>query len=87
MEKGTIKPLRDLVLIELDQREQKTGAGIFIQKAWEDAVNSATVVEVGPEVTSCKKGDRIMINPYAYIDLNGMENTKLIRQEDILANV
>lgn len=85
MKEGTMKPLRDLLLIELDTPEDKTN-GIFMTKAWEDAVTLATVIEVGAKVKDIKKGDRIHINPYAYIDLTGSEQ-KLIREGDVLAHV
>lgn len=80
-----IKPLRDLLLIELDKPEEKTASGIFMQKAWEDAISSCTVLAVGPECTM-KKGDRIHINPYAYIDITGSE-LKLIKEGDVLGYV
>lgn len=85
MSKGTIKPLRDLVLIELDQPEKETITGILLNKAWEDAVSSATVLDAGPDA-SLKKNDRVHINPYAYIDITGSE-FKLIKEGDILGHV
>lgn len=85
--KGTTmtKPLRDLLLIELDQPEEQNN-GIFISKSWQDAITSATVLAVGKEVKDIKKGERIHINPYAYIDLTGTEH-KLIKEGDVLGYV
>ena len=85
MKEGTMKPLRDLLLIELDTPEDKTN-GIFMTKAWEDAVSRCTVLEVGPNVQDVKKGDRVHINPYAYIDITDSEY-KLIKEADVLAHV
>lgn len=81
-----IKPLRNLLLIELDKPEDQNDAGIFMTKSWEDAITSATVLDVGPEVKDLKKGDRVHINPYAYIDLTKSEY-KLIQEGDILGHV
>jgi co-chaperonin GroES (HSP10) len=74
-----MKPLRDLILITLDDKEQQTESGLFITKSWEDAVNTATVDEVGPEVTAVKKGDHVTINPYAVL------NGRFIKEKDIIA--
>lgn len=79
------KPLRDLILIELDKPQEENN-GIFMTKAWQDAVTSATVLQVGKAVKDIKEGDRIHINPYAYIDLTGTEE-KLIREGDVLGYV
>lgn len=80
-----IKPLRDLLLIELDKPEEKSASGIFVTKAWEDAISSATVLEAGEKAT-IKKGSRIHINPYAYIDITGSDY-KLIKEGDVLGYV
>lgn len=79
------KPLRDLILIELDKPEEQNN-GIFMTKAWEDAVTSATVLAVGKTVKDVKEGDRVHINPYAYIDLTGTTD-KLIKEGDVLGYV
>ncbi len=81
-----IKPLRDLILIQIDEPIKQSKTGIFLAKAWEDAVNTATVQEIGPEVTVCEKGQRILINPYAYIDITGT-TLKLIKEVDVLGHV
>lgn len=79
------KPLRDLLLIKLDEKEEQTN-GIFIAKAWEDPITSATVLAVGKGVKDIKEGERVHINPYAYIDLTGTTD-KLIKEGDVLGHV
>jgi co-chaperonin GroES (HSP10) len=74
-----MQPMRDLVLITLDDKETKTESGLFITKSWEDAVNTATVDEVGPDVQMVKKGDHVTINPYAVL------NGRFIKEKDIIA--
>jgi co-chaperonin GroES (HSP10) len=56
-----------------------------VTKAWEDAISSCTVVEVGADCT-IKKGDRVQINPYAYRDITGSP-LKMIKEDDVLAYV
>lgn len=81
-----IKPLRDLLLIQLDEPKKQSESGIFITKAWEDAISSCTVLEVGPAVKTVKKGDHIHINPYAYLDITDSE-LKIIQEGDVLGHV
>lgn len=77
-----IQPLKDLLLIKLDERKNTTAAGIYIKEAWESAINSGEILEVGPEAT-VKKGTRVIINPYALLEC-GMKETFLIKEADIV---
>lgn len=86
MEMTRIQPLRDLMVIVLDEPRKTTASGIFMAKAWEDAVNTAHIVAVGPDVKQCRIGEHILINPYAYIDLTGISE-KLIKEGDVLGYV
>lgn len=81
-----MQPLRDLLLIKLDEKQEKTAAGLLIQEAWKGPVSSATIENVGPEANNFKKGDRVIINPYAVIDLPETAD-KLIKEGDILCRV
>ena len=81
-----MKPLRDLVYMELDEREEQQN-GIFITKSWEDTIVTGTVKAIGPDVKSVKVGDHVMFNPYAYLDITDNANHKLIPESDILSHV
>lgn len=78
-----MKPLRDLLLVELETDERKSATGLFIKEAWAKPRNQATVVEVGPQVENVHVGQIITINPYAVIDVT--KDQKLIREGDVLA--
>lgn len=89
-----MKPLKDLIVIKLDEKptERKSSAGLFLpQEKWEKPRNIATVVEVGPDVNKgvqstavmITEGKRVVFNPYAVLDTDE-ENTKLIREKDLL---
>lgn len=80
-----MQPLRDLLLIELDEIPETTTSGIFMKKAWETPMNIATVLEVGPD-TKTKKGTRVVINPYATLETTE-KRTKFIREKDVLSHV
>jgi chaperonin GroES len=82
-----MKPLRNMVYMELDERPEQTNTGIFISKSWEDTIVTGTVKAIGPEVKSVKVGDRVMFNPYAYLDILDDERHKLIPEIDILSHV
>lgn len=82
-----MKPLRDIVYMKLDEREEKTNTGIFITKSWEDTIVTGTVVAVGSDVKSVKAGDHVMFNPYAYLDIVNDPAHKLIPESDILSHV
>lgn len=79
-----MKPLKNLLLIEVEPREKKTESGLYLKESWEAPKNIATVKEKGPLVDSVDTGQRVMINPFAVIDTD-QENVKLIKESDILA--
>lgn len=78
-----IKPLRDLLLIRIEEKSEQTASGLFLApEKWEKPRNVAEVLAVGPEV-ELKVGTTVVINPYAVIDTQVKEE-KLIREKDIL---
>lgn len=87
MTKGTtIKPLRDLLLIKLDEIAKQTKTGLYVEHGWEKTQSTATILAVGNDVKNFKKGDRVMINPYALLDVDSDGETyQFLREGDILA--
>ena len=88
-----IKPLKNLLLIKIDPNkgEKQSSSGIIYKEAWERPSNVAEVLEVGPLVADFKKGDRVIINPYAVIDLHTstmdsqeLQLQKIIKETDVL---
>lgn len=80
-----MKPMRDLIVIEMNEQEKETKkGGLFYQAPrWAKPTNIGKVVEVGPEVRSVEVGKYYLINPYSVIDTED-KRTKLIREGDVL---
>lgn len=78
-----MKPLKDLLVIKLHEKDSTTSSGFIIKEAWEKPQNIATVVAVGPDVTGIAVDTDVVINPYAVIDTEEKE-IKIIREKDIL---
>ena len=82
-------PVRDLLLITMEKEEDKqTEAGVFIPKSrWNENRPIAIVEAVGELVEAFKVGDKVLINPYAVIDIQGEDKLSIIKQKDIIAHV
>ena len=88
-----MKALHNLVVIKIEDKSvEKTAAGLVIPKdKWGEKQNVATIEEINIEVEPGrtgallpKKGDRVLINPYAVLD-TPEKGIKLIAYQDILA--
>jgi co-chaperonin GroES (HSP10) len=80
-----MKPLKDLILIEMqDQAKEKKVGNLWVQPPkWAKPTNVGTVLQKGPEVTSVAEGDSVLINPYAVLDTEE-KFIKLVREKDVL---
>jgi co-chaperonin GroES (HSP10) len=83
-----MKPMRDLIVIEMNVQEKETQkGGLFYQAPrWARPTNIGKVVEVGPEVKSAEVGKYYLINPYSVIDTED-KIIKLVREVDILCQM
>lgn len=82
-----LKPLKDLVLIQVEDKNAptQTAAGITIPPAqWAKPSSVATVTAIGRDVQEIQVGRQYVINPYAVIDTKDAL-IKLIKEKDILA--
>ncbi|MFA4028599.1 MAG: hypothetical protein GDYSWBUE_000615 [Candidatus Fervidibacterota bacterium] len=90
-----IKPLRDKVLIKVEEEEEKTAGGIYLPDTAKEKPQRGIVVAVGDgKVTdegkvipiSVKVGDRVIFSKYAgtEIKLNG-EKHVILSADDIYA--
>lgn len=75
-------PTRDIVLIEADKPPEKSASGILLVEDWRTLPPTGTVIEVGPEVTTVKKGDRVVFERYASIILD--KDQRLCKEDHIL---
>lgn len=76
-----MKPVRDLVLIQADSAKTQTESGILVQEEWKTLPLIGEILEVGPQVTQVKKGDRVTFNRYSSIILE--KDQRLCKESQI----
>jgi chaperonin GroES len=96
MEKVTIKPLADRVVVRPLEREEKTASGIVLPDTAKEKPQEGEVVAVGPGryedgkriAPEVKVGDRVIFSKYAGTEVkyNDVEYM-VMRESDLLAVV
>ena len=92
-----LKPLRDRVVVERAEAEEKTAGGIVLPETAKDKPKQGKVIAVGPgrvldsgETMACevKKGDVVLFSSYAgnEVDIDGKE-LLILEEKEILAVV
>jgi chaperonin GroES len=92
---ASLKPLRDKVVVERSEAEQKTAGGILLPDTAKDKPKEGTVVAVGPgrvldngevKPLEVKKGDRVLFGGFAgsEVKLDGKE-LLILSESEILA--
>lgn len=83
-----MKPMRDLVLVEISQEpKEKEKGGLFYQAPrWAKPQNIGKCIETGPNVTTVEAGKYYLINPYSVIDTED-KTIKLVREGDVLCQM
>jgi len=90
MEKISIKPLGDRVVVQPEPAEEKTASGIIIPDTAQEKPLAGTVVAVGSgtgdEKMEVKPGDKVLYGKYTgtEITLDGKDYL-IMRQSDLLA--
>lgn len=92
----TIKPLSDRVVVQMEEAEETTKAGIILTNSAKEKPQVAVVIAVGPggvvdgieTEMLVDVGDRVLLNKYAGTEVKVDEKEYIIvRQSDILAIV
>ena len=94
---ASLKPLRDRVVVERSEAEEKTAGGIVLPDTAKDKPKQGTVVAVGPgrvlengevKALEVKKGDRVLFGAFAgnEVKLTGKEYL-VMSESEILAVV
>jgi co-chaperonin GroES (HSP10) len=79
-----IYPLRDLVLIKVDDAAQKTASGLLVSQEWKSLPPTGVVVAIGPEVKGRDfVGVRVVFERYASVVLDG--GYRLCKESHLLA--
>jgi chaperonin GroES len=92
---SSLKPLRDKVVVERSEAEDKTAGGILLPDTAKDKPKQGTVVAAGPgrilesgevKALEVKKGDRVLFGGFAgsEVKLNGKEYL-ILNENEILA--
>lgn len=76
---------KNLVCIEVDEPEETTENGVYIQEEWKSQNPTGRVVAVGSGVTFCKPEDRVFFERYTAIQTPFGKNTRICREDAILA--
>ena len=85
-----IRPLADRVVIEPQEAQTRTAAGLYIPDSAKEKPQKGIVVAVGPgkadEPMEVKVGDTVLYGKYAGVELT-VEDKKylIVKQSDILA--
>ncbi|HED53902.1 MAG TPA: co-chaperone GroES [Phycisphaerales bacterium] len=93
-----IKPLHDKILVERDEPEQTTAAGIIIPESGKERPKTGTVVAVGDGALNTetgeripltiKEGQRVIFTSYAGTEVKfGDDEYLIMSEDDILATV
>jgi chaperonin GroES len=83
----TLKPLKDRVVAIVEKPLEKTKSGILLGEAKEKPAY-AVVESVGPEVSSVKKGDKIVYKEYSTTNIKIDDIDYIIlKEEDVLATM
>lgn len=83
-----INPLADWVVAEAVKSESKTAGGILLPDNAKEKSKVATVLAVGKDVKSIKKGEKILYKEYSTTEVK-VDGTDyiLVKEEDVLATV
>ena len=83
-----INPLADWVVAEGLKAEAKTASGLYLPDNAKEKSKVATVLAVGKDVKTLKKGEKILYKEYSTTDVkvDGIEYI-LVKEEDVLATV
>ena len=92
---SSLKPLRDKVVVERSEAEEKTSGGILLPDTAKDKPKQGTVIAVGPgrvldngevKALEIKKGDRVLFGGFAgsEVKLNGKEYL-ILNENEVLA--
>ena len=58
----SLRPLKDNVIIERIKKDEMTSGGIVLPGGDRSEADRATVISVGPDVTSIEVGDEVLVN-------------------------
>lgn len=84
-----IKPLKDRVLIKVEEVKEKTASGLYIPQSAQEKTQIGTVEAVGDsKEIGVKVGDKVMYDKYAGTSFkDGGKDYLIVKAEDLIAIV
>lgn len=81
-----LKPLRDRVIVDMEQKEETTESGLVVPEAAKDDPNEGRVQAVGSDVTTVQVGDIVIVPKYlvSVIEIDDTRYT-ILDEDEILA--
>jgi co-chaperonin GroES (HSP10) len=82
-----VKPLKDVVLVAENKRENVTASGIVLESvSGLGESKTGTVLAIGPKVESVSVGDKVLLmwNKSQVVTIDGAQRV-MIKEEDIVA--
>ena len=73
----------NLLLIKLDEEEEQTDDGIFVQEEWKTKPPTGVITKVGDGVTFGKVGDKVFFNRFGSVPTPHGKDIRMIKQDDI----
>lgn len=83
-----VTPLADRVVAVREKAEAKTLSGLYLPDGAKEKPTYAIVENVGPDVKTVKKGDKVVFKEYTTTELKiGDVEYLIVKEEDILAKL
>lgn len=84
-----IKPLKDRVLVKVEEVKEKTASGLYIPQSAQEKTQIGTVEAIGSDKEiAVKVGDRVMYDKYAGTSFKDEGKDYLIlKAEDLIATL
>ena len=78
-----IKPIKDRIFIRLEPDKETTEGGIIIVDDYHKNRNIGTIEEIGPNVRSVQKGNKVLFYPFDELPTYD-PNVVVVRENSIL---
>jgi chaperonin GroES len=83
---GSIRPLRNRVVIQREASEDKSAGGLILPHVAREVRNTGRAIAVGPEVRDVRVGDFVLFGRYsAQTETHEEERIIVMSEDDIMA--
>lgn len=84
-----IQPMDDYVVVQAEERQEKTASGLYLPDSAKEKPKSAVVVAVGSDVSNVKIGDRVIYqNDFEATNVKfGADEYTIVFKKNIIATI